>query len=403
MAPVFEYEAKNREGEKINGVLEVEDASLAAKQLREKGYFITSLNQKTKKKDAGGYFSFSKRVKISDLAIFSQQFAAMIDAGISLVDALEILRGQIDHPRLKEVIIGIQEDVETGSGLSEAMLKYPDVFPDLYCQMIRAGETGGILDKVLNQLAEHYERQDKINGKIKSALYYPATILLVAIVVIIFLITNVVPQFVSIFSSIGGALPLPTRILLSVSDFLQHYWWAIIMGITAIILILYNYKKTPRGEYWFDRLILKVPVIGKMMKKIFLSRLTNTLAILLDSGVDLLSALTVVENVIGNQVFARILTEARVQVREGVTLSQPLSETKVFPSMVVQMIKVGEEAGSLEQMLKKISDFYEREVEASVEGTISLIEPVMIVCLAIVVGFIVISIVMPMFDMFQYF
>lgn len=403
MAPVFEYEAKNREGEKISGTLEVEDASLVVKQLREKGYFVTSLNQKTKKKDTGGYFSFSKRVKISDLAIFSQQFAAMIDAGISLVDALEILRGQIAHPRLKEVIIGIQEDVETGSGLSEAMLKYPDVFPELYCQMVRAGETGGILDKVLNQLAEHYERQNEINGKIKSALYYPFTILLVAIVVIIFLITNVVPQFISIFSSIGGALPLPTRILLSVSDFLQHYWWAIIIGITAIILILYNYKKTPRGEYWFDKLILKVPVIGKMMKKIFLSRLTNTLAILLDSGVDLLSALTVVEDVIGNQVFARILTEARAQVREGVTLSQPLSETKVFPSMVVQMIKVGEEAGSLEQMLKKISDFYEREVEANVEGTISLIEPVMIICLAIVVGFIVISIVMPMFEMFQYF
>lgn len=403
MAPVFEYEAKNREGEKISGTLEVEDASLVVKQLREKGYFVTSLNQKTNKKDTGGYFSFSKRVKISDLAIFSQQFAAMIDAGISLVDALEILRGQTDHPRLKEVIIAIQEDVEAGSGLSEAMLKYPDVFPDLYCQMIRAGETGGILDKVLNQLAEHYERQDEINGKIKSALYYPVTILLVAIVVIIFLITNVVPQFISIFSSIGGVLPLPTRILLSVSDFLQHYWWAIIIGITAIILILYNYKKTPRGEYWFDKLILKVPVIGKMMKKIFLSRLTNTLAILLDSGVDLLSALTVVEDVIGNQVFARILTEARAQVREGVTLSQPLSETKVFPSMVVQMIKVGEEAGSLEQMLKKISDFYEREVEANVEGTISLIEPVMIICLAIVVGFIVISIVMPMFEMFQYF
>lgn len=403
MTPVFEYEARNREGERISGILEGEDTSLVARQLREKGYYVTSISKKSERKDIGEFLKFSRKVKIKDLAVFSQQFAAMIDAGISLVDALNILQEQVEHERLKEVITAIREDIETGSGLSEAMAKHPDVFPDLYCQMVMAGESGGVLDKVLNRLAAHYERQDEINGKIKSGLYYPVTILVVAIAVVIFLVTTVVPQFVSIFSSVGGVLPLPTRILLALSSFMQHYWWVIILGIVGIILALVKYKQTPQGEYRFDKLLLKIPIIGKMVRKIYLSRISSTLAILLESGVDLLSGLTIIEEVVGNKVYAEILSKARLQVREGVPLSRPLSTAEEFPAMVVHMVKVGEEAGSLELMLKKVASFYEREVEASIDGTISLIEPALIVCLALVVGFIVISIAMPMFDMYQYF
>lgn len=403
VSPVFEYQARNRQGEKVNGTLEVENSNTVARQLKEQGYFVTSINEKHQRKDLGEYFKLSQRVKTSDLAIFSQQFSAMINAGISLVDSLNIMQDQTENTKLKEVLVAVQEDVETGLGLSETMMKYPNVFPDLYCQMVKAGETGGILDRVLIQLAEHYEKQEEINGKLKSALYYPITILCMAVVVVIFLIAKVVPQFVSMFDNLGGQLPLPTRILMGTSDFMQNYWWAIIIGLVVIFLVLYSYKKTPKGEYLFDKLLLKLPMIGKMMKKVLISRFASTLSILLTSGVDLLSALTVVEDVLGNKVYGRLMTEARGQVREGINFSKPLAEAKEFPPMVVQMVRVGEETGTLDEMLLKITSFYDREVETSVEGTISMIEPVMIVFLAIIVGFIVISIVMPMFDMFQYF
>lgn len=406
MATVFEYQARTKKGEKVTGTLEADSSNQAARQLREKGLYVTSISEKKSSRELGDiskYLKLTRRVKTKDLAFFSQQFAAMIDAGISLVEALNILEDQTEHPRLKEVLGAIEEDVTTGTGLSESMMKYSDVFPNLYCQMVRAGESGGVLDQVLNQLANHYEKQEEINGKIRSALYYPVTILIVAIVVVIFLITNVVPTFVGIFASTGGTLPLPTRILLQISEFMQNYWWALLSAFALILFGLSSYKKKPTGAYQFDRLILKIPLIGGMMKKVYLSRFTSTLAILLSSGVDLLSALTIVEDVINNRIYAEVLVEARTQVREGVVFSKPLSESGLFPSMVVQMIRVGEEAGALEKMLYKITEFYDREVEASVESTISMIEPVMIVFLAIIVGFIVISIVLPMFDMFQYF
>jgi len=402
MAPVFEYEAKNRDGEKIAGILNVDNSSQAARQLREKGYYVTYINQKQEKKTINNFFKFSGKVRTRELALFSQQFAAMIDAGINLVDALNILSEQIEHKKLQMVITDLREDIETGSGLAEAMFKYSDVFPELYCQMIMVGESGGVLDKVLNKLAAHYERQDEINGKIKSGLYYPVTILLVAVAVIIFLLTAVVPQFVSIFSMLGGMLPLPTRIMLMLSDFMRLYWWILFLCLVITGIILFRYRKTEQGELKFDSLILKIPVFGRMMKKIYLSRITSTLAILLESGIDLLSGINIVENVVGNKIYTNILHNTAIQVREGVPFSRPLSARREFPPMVVQMIKVGEEAGFLEEMLKKVSSFYEREVEASIDATISLIEPALIIILALVVGFIVISIVMPMFDMYQY-
>ena len=403
MPPVYEYEAVSRGGERISGRIEAERSSTVARQLKESGFYITSIKEVQEKKELGNLFQSTGRVKTRDLTIFSHQFAAMIDAGISLIDALNILYEETEHPKLKEVIRQIQEDIETGSGLSDAMAKHPKVFPQLYCQLIRAGETGGVLNTVLNQLAEHYERQDEINGRVKSALYYPITILVVAVLVVIFLVVKIVPTFVGMFASFGSDLPLPTRILIGLSDFLQRYWWVLFLIVGGLVTAFYAYRKTPDGEYQLDKLLLKIPVIGNMMRKVFLSRFASTLAILLGSGVDLITSLSIVEDVVGNKVYANALVEARGQVREGISFSRPLADSPEFPSMVVQMVKIGEESGNLEMMLRKISTFYDREVENAVEGSISLIEPVMIVFLAGVVGFIVISIVLPMFEMFQQF
>ncbi len=403
MAPVFHYIAKNKNGDELKGSIEAESSSMVASQLKEKGYYITSIKEKKRRKSVGEYLQFDKRIKISDLAVFSQQFSVMINAGISLVEALETLKRQTENKKFADVISRVQEDVETGSGLAESMAKYPKAFPDLYCQLISVGEAGGVLDQVLIKLAAHYERQDELNGKVKSALYYPVTILVVAVAVVVFLLLKVVPQFVSMFEGFGAQLPLPTRILLGSSKFIQSYWYIIMLIIAIIAFALYYYKNTPKGEYKFDKLLLELPVLGNMMEKVYISRITSTLAMLLNSGVDLLSSLAIVENVVGNKVYGQILTEARIQVREGVSLSEPLSNNEEFPRMVVQMIKVGEEAGNIGEMLNKISNFFDREVEASVDGAISLIEPVMIVFLAVIVGFVAVSIVTPMFDMFQQF
>ena len=403
MAPIYEYEAISRGGERVAGRIEADRSNIAAKQLKESGYYVTSIKEVQEKKDLGSVLKASGRVKTKDLTIFSHQFAAMIDAGISLVDAFNILYEEAEHPKLKEVIREIQEDIETGSSLSDAMAKHPKVFPQLYCQLIRAGETGGVLNTVLNQLAEHYDRQEEINGKVKSALYYPITILVIAVFVVIFLVVKIVPTFVGMFNSFGAALPLPTRILLGASDFLQTYWWALLLGIGGLLAIFYSYRQTPSGELQLDKLILKIPVIGNMMQKVILSRFSSTLAILLGSGVDLISSLNIVEDVVGNKVYANALVEARGQVREGVSFSRPLANMPIFPSILVQMVKIGEESGNLVMMLNKVSNFYDREVGNAVEASISLIEPLMIVFLAGVVGFIVISIVLPMFEMFQQF
>lgn len=403
MATQFEYTAKNKNGETVEGEIEAEDKSAIASQLRSQGFYVTEIKEKRTARDVKEIFNFKKKVKLKDLAIFSQQFAAMIDAGISLVDALFILAKQTEHSTLKEVITQVQEDVETGISLADAFAKHPKVFPELYIQLVRAGESGGVLDTILNKLADHFDRQDELNSMVKSAMYYPLVILLVGVAVVIFLVLQVVPQFVGMFEDFGTQLPLPTRMLLGLSTFMQAYWWMLLLGAVIAIFLFSRYRKTPKGKERMDRLILKLPVLGPMMRKVYVSRFSSTLAILLDSGVDLLSSLSIVEDVVGNKVFSDILTDARVKVREGSTLSEPLKESGEYPPMLVHMLSVGEETGAVGDMLNKVSRFYDRQVEAAVDGAISLIEPIMIVLLAVMVGFVAISIVTPMFDMFQQF
>ncbi|PUU88409.1 type II secretion system F family protein [Halanaerobium congolense] len=403
MAIEYQYKAKNKEGDLISGTIEAENKSVIARQLRDKGYYITEISEKRKALDVGEFLKMHKKVKLKNLAVFSQQFAAMIDAGISLVDSLNILVDQTEHRRLREVILKVRDDVETGVSLADAMAKHPAVFPQLYIQLVKAGESGGVLDRILNKLADHYDRQDELNSMVRSALYYPAVILTVGIIVVIFLVTQVVPQFVTMFQDFGSELPLPTRMLLAISTFMQSYWWALLLAFIIVLFILGRFRGTPAGKEKTDSWILKMPVIGPMMRKVYISRFSSTLAILVESGVDLLTALAIVEDVVGNKVYGEILTKARVRVREGSNLSDPLQESGEFPAMVVQMISVGEETGAIGTMLNKVSTFYDRQVEASVDGAISLIEPVMIVLLAVMVGFVAISIVTPMFDMFQQF
>ncbi|ACL69356.1 type II secretion system inner membrane protein GspF [Halothermothrix orenii] len=401
MAPEFEYEAVSKSGERIKGTITADNSTVVARQLREEGYYITSIEEQVERKEIN--IQLSNRVKTKDLVLFTQQFSVLLNAGISLVEALDIMYDQVEHPRLKEVVRSIQEDVETGSSLTDALLKHPDVFPELYCQMVKAGEAGGVLDQVLEQLSAHYERQDEINSKVKSAMYYPVILLVVAVGVVIFLMTRVVPQFISLFSSMDVELPLPTRILIKLSTFLSSYWWALFGGLGLTVALLLKYKSTPEGRRRFDSLILKIPVFGKLMRKIYVSRFTNTLSILLTSGIDIISALAIVEEVVGNKVFSDVISRSRTQVSEGISLSRPLDESGEFPRMVIQMINVGEEAGSLDNMLQKVSDFYDKEVETSINNTVSLIEPLMIVVLAVIVGFIVMSIILPMFEMYEQF
>jgi type IV pilus assembly protein PilC len=402
VAPVFEYEVRSQNGQKIEGTLEAENESMLASNLRKKGYYILNIKRKGKGFSLSGINLFEKKVKLNDLAIFARQFSAMINSGISIIDALDILRDQIDHPKLNQVVIAVTEDIETGSDLSESLSNHPDVFPELFVQMVRAGETGGIIGDVLDRIANHYEKQDELQGKIKSALYYPITIMVIALLVVIFLLTNDVPTFVSMFSDFGAELPLPTRILIGTSSFMESYWWLVGLIIIALIFLFRNYRKSPSGRLRTDAFILKIPQVGTMMQKIYLSRFSSTLSVLLSSGVDLLASLSIVEGVIGNKLYAQALTEARIKVREGSTLSEPLEKREEFPKLLVHMIKVGEESGAMSRMLDKVSMFYDREVDRSVEGVVSIIEPVIIVFLAIVVGFVVISIVMPMFDMYTY-
>ncbi|MEC9488792.1 MAG: type II secretion system F family protein [Halanaerobium sp.] len=404
MSPVYNYIAKSKTGDEIKDQVETEDFTQVARQLRQRGYFVVSIEKTEKSKWDLNNFAvgkmFNKRVKISDLAIFSRQFAVLIDAGIPLVDALEIVGEQTEHHTLKEVLAQVQEDVETGSTLSDSLLKHTNVFPPLYCQMIRAGETGGMLDRVLNDMADHYEHQNKLNEQIKSALYYPVTFVVIGIVAVSILVTVVIPTFVTIFEGLGADLPLPTKILIGISTFLQQYWWFMIGGILVLAVIIYFYNKKPDGKYMFDRIKLKLPVMGDIFRKIAVSRFARTYSFLISSGVNVLNALKIVEDVVGNRVIANALEMAERKVKEGGNLSQPLEASKQMPRMVTSMLKIGEETGDVDVMLDQIANFYDQEVKRKIDGAISLIEPILIILMAVVVGFIAVSVILPIFNMY---
>ena len=408
MSPEFNYQARRKNGDLVGGELNAGGRDEVAKQLRERGMYVVAIEEKGAEK-TGGLFGnvdleelkfWEHGFSIAELAYFSQQFSVLIAAGIPLVGSLGIMKDQVDKKHVKEMIGEVISDVEAGETLTEAFKKHPDYFPSLFIHLIKAGETGGVLDEVLAELVEYYRRRDKINKEVKSALYYPAAVLSVGLIAVLVLIGFVLPEITNMLIGLGGDLPLPTVILIGVTNFVNSYWWIMLIGIILLVLGIRSYSNTPKGKRNIDKLVLKVPVVGDLIMKITISRFASTLALLMKSGVNIMNALPVLEDVVGNEVYADILIETRARVREGINMSQPLAQSEEFPPMVIQMIKVGEETGNMEEMLNRLSDFYDVEVEAAIDGSISLIEPLLIVLLAIVVGGIVASVLLPLFGVY---
>jgi type IV pilus assembly protein PilC len=386
----------------MDGVISANDLDAAREQLRVKGLLAKSLNEVDQ---SGGVAnksigSFGKAVKPKSLQIFSRQFATMIEAGLNVVSALVILEDQTDDQGLATVIVELRKDVESGALLSEAMAKHPKVFSRLYISMVEAGEAAGILDIVLDRVAFQIEKQEAIRRRVKGAMIYPTMVLIFATMVLIGMLMFLVPIFVKIFASLGGQLPTLTQYVLHASNFLRAYWFIIIPTMIASPFIFKKWKSTENGRKSWDRFKLKVPMkIGDTVLKVTMARFSRTLSTLVASGVDIIKALEITGQTSGNWVVEDALAGVRAKVHEGVPIAQPLVENPVFPPMVSQMVKIGEETGELEKMLGKIADFYEDEVDAAVQSLTSIIEPVMMIGVGIMVGIVIISMYMPMFKM----
>ncbi len=400
--PTFDYVARDSKGTKHRGTINAESRQQAIQQLQLSGLDFDKLVEE-KRKLFGFEFGGTRgvRVKTADLLVFTRQLSTIVSAGLPLLQGLDILADQTEDPNFARVIDGIAQDVESGETFSDALRKYPKAFPELYVSMIRAGEAGGNLDSVLLQLADYLESSEELKRRIRSAMTYPVVafsmIILIASGVIIF----VVPQFAEIFGSFGRKLPAPTQFLIDLSQVLRtpYAWFIIIGSIIGIYAFLRIYKSTEIGRYNLDQLKLRMPVFGDLIRKVSISRFTQTLGTLIKSGVPILQALEIAERTSGNEVFAKAIRQAGESVRNGETLSEPLGRSGVFPTMVTRMIAVGEKTGELESMLRKISDFYDSEVRAKVDGLTSLIEPMLIGVMGLVVGSIIVALFLPILQL----
>ena len=392
--PTFRYVAKENTGKTVSETLEYSDKSNLIEALRKKGLVIISINEVARKR-----LGPSKKVKLEDIVIFSRQLATMVDSGIPLVQAMDILCEQIEEPNFKNVIATIRDDIEVGSSFSEALLKHPAVFSPLYINMVKAGESSGALDDILDRLASYLEKANTLQRKVKSSLVYPAVVIAMAFLITLVMLLKVIPTFKGIFDMLGGTLPLPTRILILISDTLRGMFLYVVSVVGVALFLLRKYMKTPQGKAMFDRTILKLPVIGQLLRKVAVAKFTRTLATLVKSGVPILVSLEIVGKTSGNTVIERALDDVRRSIKEGENISNPLAKSGVFPPMVVRMINVGEQTGELEKMLGKIADFYDDQVDAAVSGLTSLIEPLIIGFLGIVIGGIVIAMFLPVFKM----
>jgi len=397
VATTYVYKVKDKKGSLSTGQLEGESITMVSNKLRQMGYFVIDIKEQgLGQKEIA--LPFSNKVKPKDLTVFSRQFATMISAGLSLTKCLGVLAEQTASKPLKKVIEAVLQDVEQGNALSEAMAKHETVFPPIYINLVRAGEAGGILDRVLLRVAEHFEKEASIKSKIKSAMAYPVAMFTFSILITFVLITFIVPVFVNMFNDMGGTLPLPTQILLTLSNFMRKSWFILIPALFGLAYAFKVYKKTDKGRAQFDKFKLRLPIFGELSKKMAVSRFSRTLGTLMASGVPILQALDIVAESAGNAVVANAVKNSRASIKEGDTISKPLAKEPIFPPMVVQMISVGEETGALDSMLAKIADFYDEEVANMVEALTSILEPVMIVVMGLIVGGIIISLYMPMFQ-----
>lgn len=398
--PTFKYKARNNLGKIVEGTVEAEAESAIAVVLRQKKLELVSAAP------AGGLSGFLSaltkkggKVTTKDVVVFSRQFSTMVNAGLPILQGLTIVAEQAENPDFRSVMTKVRDDISNGVTLSEAMAKYPKVFTTLYVNMVKAGEQGGILDVIFERLSEYMEKAEGVSRKVKSAMMYPIVVMSVACLVVIFLMVKVVPTFRDVFASFGAKLPAPTQFLIDVSAFLSSWKAGFLVAFLIIVFIVITlYRKTRAGAYNWDLMILKLPVFGILARKAAVAKFARTLGTLIKSGVPIMDALETVAKTSGNLVLEKAVNNARDSVREGKTLTQPLKESKVFPPMVTQMINVGEETGALDTMLSKIADFYEDEVDAAVEGLTSIIEPILIVFLGVTIGFIVVAMFMPMFE-----
>ena len=401
--PTFAYSGRTRGGEIITGerIADTSDAAVAA--LRREQVLVTRIAP-TKEKAAAAATApkkgkLGKKVNPKNLAVFVRQFSVMIDAGLPLVQCLEILGNQEEDRNFAETILATRSDVESGASLADAMKKHPKAFDPLFTNMIAAGEAGGILDTILKRLATYIEKAVKLKGQVKSAMVYPVAVIVIAVVVVGVILWKVIPTFAALFAGLGAQLPLPTRIVIALSDFLVNFMPFIIVGIGAIGYGFKSYCATAAGKHQIDGITLKLPVIGLLMRKIAVARFCRTLSTLLSSGVPILYGMDITARTSGNVIVEEAILQSRKSIERGETISAPLRETAVFPAMVTQMIRVGETTGALDTMLSRIADFYEEEVDTAVAGLLTLLEPIMIAFLGVVVGGIVIAMYLPIFDL----
>lgn len=401
--PTYEYKARDRSGKIVAATMEAATQRDVAAKLREKGLFVaeikapgTGLNTEIK---LPAWLDFGNRPGLRDVTIFSRQFATVIAAGLPVVQSLTILQRQADKEGFADALKKVREDVETGLPLSDAMRKFPGIFDKLYVYLVKAGEVSGNLDGILERVAGYLEKQAELRGKIRGALTYPAVVLVIAVGVTFFLLTGIVPQFAQILTSLGGEMPLITQVLIAISDFLQNAWWALVLAVVAAAVGVRLWRRTDGGRHATDRVLLRLPVFGTLIQKTAIANFSNTFGLLLQSGVNIVEALDITKGTAGNAIVEDILEEAKGAVQRGEQISATLARhPRVFPPLVSSMTAIGEETGAVDAMMKKIASFYEREVDEAVASLTAALEPLLIVFLGVVVGFIVAGMFIPMFS-----
>lgn len=396
--PVYIWTGTDRAGKKQKGELEADNLPLARQMVTRKGIVIKDVRQKPKA--LGDYFpAAAGKVNDKDKVVFVRQFATMIDAGLPLVQCMDILQEQQENANFKRVIRQIKKDVEEGSTLSDAIKKHPKIFDNLFHNLVAAGEIGGILDVILNRLAAYIEKMAKLKKKVKGALTYPVIVVSIAVIVVAVILIWVIPVFSQLFLDAGVKLPGMTLFVMNMSDFAKRYFHWMILGLILLTIGLRKFRQTARGRDFFDRLILRAPVFGVLIRKIAVARFTRTLGTMLSSGVPILDGLEVVAATAGNSIVEKAIRDARLSISEGRPVAEPLAETKVFPAMVTQMIAVGEATGALDTMLGKIADFYDEEVDNAVGALTSLLEPMLILFLGVTIGGLLVAMYLPIFQL----
>jgi type IV pilus assembly protein PilC len=397
---VYIWEGRSRKGNIEKGEMEATNEASVRSQLRRQQILATKIQSKPKDILKGlSFFRVRKRVKEKDIVVFTRQFATMIDAGLPLVQCLEILSGQQPNPFFKEVLLRVKGDVEAGSTFADALRKHPAVYNDLYCNLVAAGEAGGILDTILNRLAVYIEKSMNLKKKVKGAMVYPTAVMAVALLVIGSLLIFVIPVFQKMFADMGGTLPSFTQLVINISEVLHRFWWALALFFVGFFFSFRSYYRTEKGREKIDDYLLRVPVLGPLIKKVAIAKFTRTLSTMLSSGVPILEGLEIVARTAGNKTIEKAIMRTRASIGEGKTIAEPLGASGIFPPMVVQMISVGESTGALDSMLSKIADFYDDEVDAAVAALTSLLEPILMVFLGTTIGALVIAMYLPIFRM----